>query len=419
MSTRIYQKNGKPWIDLRLGRGFRARFPSITGTKRAIDTFAHNCERLAECTIANESPSMTLAEWFDGLPAEIREMLARHRVADPRWANASKPLRDFLVDYEADCEARGFAPRHIRQSVAIIKQAMTALHWSTLSDVRPEPFAKWMRQLLADGLSPRSVNRRLICFKAFLNWIGRQIRSSVNTLEVVSKVSELGKQRITRRALTDEEFARLLKATDKGPEFRCMTGPEWALVFRLAATSGLRWSEIRSLQRNSFFLNEDPPTVCLEATCAKNKRSAVLPLRQDVADKIQAYFTENPALPYAKAFPMPISRDGAEVIRFYLERTGNPRKRLEPIPFEDKAGRRFDFHALRGLFATSLCRAGVSLAAARELMRHSTVDLTAKHYTHLALTDHQGAIESMSIFKNEEDGSANSEETDEDDENTG
>ena len=57
----------------------------------------------------------------------------------------------------------------------------------------------------------------------------------------------------------------------------------------------------------------------------------------------------------------------------------------------------FDFHALRGQFATSLARSGVTLAAARELMRHSTVELTAKHYTHLSLEDRREAIKKLPL----------------------
>jgi hypothetical protein len=71
-------------------------------------------------------------------------------------------------------------------------------------------------------------------------------------------------------------------------------------------------------------------------------------------------------------------------VRHYLALAG--------IPYENETGERFDFHALRGQFATALARNGVSLAAARELMRHSTVDLIAKFYTHLRLDDRADAI---------------------------
>ena len=57
------------------------------------------------------------------------------------------------------------------------------------------------------------------------------------------------------------------------------------------------------------------------------------------------------------------------------------------VPFEDTAGRRLDFHSLRGTFATNLAMAGVSPKAAQELMRHSDINLTMRTYTQLSLID--------------------------------
>ena len=57
------------------------------------------------------------------------------------------------------------------------------------------------------------------------------------------------------------------------------------------------------------------------------------------------------------------------------------------LPYTDKQGRDFDFHALRHQFITCLSRAGVSLKAAQELARHSKPELTASTYTHLTIKD--------------------------------
>ena len=62
------------------------------------------------------------------------------------------------------------------------------------------------------------------------------------------------------------------------------------------------------------------------------------------------------------------------------------------IPYADADGKVFDFHALRGQFATMLCRAEVSLKKAQSLMRHSTPTLTANIYTKLTTTDLTEAV---------------------------
>ena len=57
------------------------------------------------------------------------------------------------------------------------------------------------------------------------------------------------------------------------------------------------------------------------------------------------------------------------------------------IPYADECGQIADFHSFRHTFATLLVKAGVSLAAAQRLMRHSDPKLTANIYTHTLLPD--------------------------------
>ena len=56
------------------------------------------------------------------------------------------------------------------------------------------------------------------------------------------------------------------------------------------------------------------------------------------------------------------------------------------LMFEADSGRA-GFHSLRVSFASNLGRPGVPIQTARELMRHSTIELTAKVYTKFELHD--------------------------------
>ena len=73
------------------------------------------------------------------------------------------------------------------------------------------------------------------------------------------------------------------------------------------------------------------------------------------------------------------------------------RKDLEAagIPFEDRARRVFDLHALRHQYISSLAAAGVHPKEAQELARHSTITLTMVYYTHLAVADVAGAVDRL------------------------
>ena len=64
------------------------------------------------------------------------------------------------------------------------------------------------------------------------------------------------------------------------------------------------------------------------------------------------------------------------------------------IPFQVD-GRVVDFHALQVTFVSHLALAGVPLATAQKLARHSDPRLTANVYTHLGLADLSRAVESL------------------------
>jgi site-specific recombinase XerD len=63
-----------------------------------------------------------------------------------------------------------------------------------------------------------------------------------------------------------------------------------------------------------------------------------------------------------------------------LERAG--------IPFEDAQGRRVDLHSLRVTLGSNLFASGGSLVVVKELMQHSDIKTTLRHYadaSHLPL----------------------------------
>ncbi len=53
------------------------------------------------------------------------------------------------------------------------------------------------------------------------------------------------------------------------------------------------------------------------------------------------------------------------------------------VPYIDASCRVFDFHSLRHQCGTMLARAGVHPRDAQSHMRHSSIEITMKYYTHL------------------------------------
>ena len=79
-----------------------------------------------------------------------------------------------------------------------------------------------------------------------------------------------------------------------------------------------------------------------------------------------------------------LPREGYKMLKGDLKEAG-----IEYITEEGKC----DFHALRHTFCTRLAKAGVQPQIAMKLARHSSIDLTMKHYTHFSLQDKSEAIQ--------------------------
>ena len=68
------------------------------------------------------------------------------------------------------------------------------------------------------------------------------------------------------------------------------------------------------------------------------------------------------------------------------------------IPVVDERGLLVDFHALRYTYCALLALNGVPIAVVSQLMRHSSLDLTAKLYLSLGLRDLLAAVNKLPEF---------------------
>lgn len=198
-------------------------------------------------------------------------------------------------------------------------------------------------------------------------------------------------KRHTRRMLNQSDFAKLLTAAQAGPVRYGMTGAERALINELAATTGLRASELASLTAGSLSLGESP-SVTVAAKSAKNRKAATLPLRADMAVKLAAFTATK--LPTAAVFARLDKFNAARIIRVDLKAAG--------IPYTDESGNVFDFHALRHQFISNLAAAGVHPKTAQELARHSDIKLTLNRYTHVFRGELDKAVDALPDYAAEQ-----------------
>ena len=129
-----------------------------------------------------------------------------------------------------------------------------------------------------------------------------------------------------------------------------------------------RYGELATITRASIDVGEKGSSVAVDASETKNGESARQPLPKELGDDLEAFIAHLPE--GVPIFGLPPEK-GAKMLRFDLRAAG--------IPYQDAAGRFFDFHSLRCETATLADAAGVSPRVVQRLMRHSSLELTGRY----------------------------------------
>jgi integrase len=375
---------------------------------------------------------------WDGRPADVRlcsnreaakQMLAAHvKQAERRKAGlpsaddgepAKLPLSAHIADWKRTLEARNRDARYVANAVMYLKTTAEACRWFFLRDLSSVDLEHYLAERRQLGLSVAGSNNYLRAAKAFGGWLvkSRPKRWQENPFTGLSKLNEQEDIRRDRRPLIADELARLIHAAaSSGESFRGLLGIDRAILYRTAAYTGLRASELASLTAESLNL-DGLPVVTVQARSSKRGERDELPLHPDLvlrlrewlrtraerADDATAVLSLSGArdAKSQRLWPGHWNERAAEMLRCDLEaarqawfdevkdapKEREQREQADFLKASDSTGRVVDFHSLRGTFATNLAKAGVSPKAAQQLMRHSDINLTMNTYTDLRLVD--------------------------------
>ncbi|HRS12135.1 MAG TPA: site-specific integrase [Sedimentisphaerales bacterium] len=356
-------------LEFRDHNNFARRLKAFTD-EGASQRVAATIEDLLAAKGSSQGINTDLRRRIEALPKTMRMELAKWGLLDQKANTATKPLRELIAAFEAHLKAKERTKSHISKTIYDLRAICEACQFVFFSDIDCGRLESYLRQRREAGNSFRRSNLFLSAMKAFCNWLLRERIVTENPVFHIRPLNVKQDRRRIRRALEVEEVRRLLSTTAKAKTRHNLTGPERALIYKLAIETGLRRGELAKLTIGAFHF--DTLTIEIDATISKNKRSATLPIRPDTAHELKAYFQGK--LPTARAFKG-IPWDTAAMLRDDLEEAG--------IPYRDEQGRVFDFHALRGQCGTLLARAGVHPKTAQTILRHSDVNLTMNIYSHV------------------------------------
>lgn len=334
-------------------------------------------------------------------------------LVDPTEEQRKRPLSVHVAEFKAYQENKNLTSKQVKETHSQLKKIIDGCKWQRIADISTSSVMEYLGKLRRDGRSAQTCNHYLKAVKTFSRWLVGDRRTPYNALAHLSRFNVATDRRHDRRALSPEEFTRLLDAAKTGKRIEGIRGPDRAMMYVLAAWTGFRKGEIGSLTLRSLRLDADPPTATVAACYSKRRREDRQVLHVEVVRLLCEWLATKPnrrpgdlLFPVSgrvpggkerKTFKM-VERDLAAARKLWLDEAKNDTKELgrrEQSDFlchRDHDGLYADFHSLRHFFITSLSRSGASPKMAQALARHSDIRLTMQVYTHVELADQTAAI---------------------------
>lgn len=242
----------------------------------------------------------------------------------------------------------------------------TSFSIKDLSDCSHSELRAWIIDLVEQGLSASSVNRKLATLRSYYKFL---LRSGIVTKDPTYKLKSLKTPKKLPEFVQEDTLESVLKEEVYATTFE---GQRDRMVMEFLYLTGVRLSELLGLKWKDINLQEEQVKVL-----GKRKKERIIPLTKSLKKNIILYskvFDETFSKPEGNAYfivsnkgepsyPMMIYR----IVKKYLDLFAQNTRRSP--------------HLLRHTFATHLLNKGADLNAVKELLGHANLAAT-QVYTH-------------------------------------
>ena len=322
------------------------------------------------------------------IKAEIERTIALRKAgllseSDERRSDASKkPIDAHLDDFGRTLRAKGATARHVVETLRRARAVLDVARVSRFAEIIPSRIQAALAER-RDSHSDRGANKDLVALRSFLRWAMRDGRIAEDPIASIRRFRVVSAPHRKRRALSEQECEALIAQAAAGPVYRGLSGPDRAMLYRLAIGTGFRVSELASLTPESFAL--DAALIVVRAAHSKDRKEHAQPVRADLVEHLRPWLASRSYR--ARVFPvLNLSTKTAEMIRFDAAGAG--------IRIADERGE-VDFHALRHTYVSAIVAGGASPKVAQTLARHSDPKLTIGIYSHVESTSLARALDGL------------------------
>lgn len=237
-----------------------------------------------------------------------------------------------------------------------------------IGDIREAAYPlirNWIVKLVDDGLSNRTVNRKMAALSAYYRFLVRVKDIQVNPL---AKHKSLKTPKKVEVPFSEEEMQAVLCAISYEDDFE---GLRDKCMIELFYATGMRRSELINLKVGDVDFSANTIKVL-----GKRNKERIVPLLPHLRDVIRAYLEKRKGVATAASGDILILvKNGNKIYETLVYRVIN--RYFSEVSFKVKKSP----HILRHTFATHILNKGADLNSVKELLGHSSLAST-QVYTH-------------------------------------
>lgn len=286
---------------------------------------------------------------------------------------------EFLIAFNHQAELDGLSVEQFNNRVKRIIEGCGFVRWHDIDLERVHGFLDGLK------ISEKTFNYYARDFGQFVRWMTDSGRANTAPKGEIPRF-KVEKKRV-RRPLTADELRGLVKYLSGTQTTHKISTYDRAVLYILAAETGLRAGELGRLQVHNFDLAKG--VVFLEKEKTKNREYAELPLKKDRVKQFRAYLSGRNPDDYV--FDLRQGARGCELIQKDIKAAG--------LEVADDTGLEVKFHSLRDTFITSLNQTDAKAHEIKRLARHSmSNDLTFGTYTLITSARLQEIVEQIPAY---------------------
>lgn len=245
---------------------------------------------------------------------------------------------------------------------------------SDLCEVKHAQVRAWVVNLMDDGLSPKSVNRKIATLKSYYKFLLARDYLEVNP---TTQIKPLKTQKDLPSFVKEEEITGLLDRVEFSPDF---SGQRDKLLLELLYSTGIRLAELQGLKDTDVNFYENTIRVL-----GKRNKERIIPVGNSLIQLIGNYQNLKKEMGMKEDILM-VTDAGKKLYPMFIYR--KVKAYLSAVTTLSKKSP----HVMRHTFATHLLNKGADLNAVKDLLGHTSLAAT-QVYTHNSIEKLKAAFD--------------------------